>query len=124
MWIRFGSSPGTNLEGKSYSSGTEEEFHLAKSLNKELWIFICDIPFKPSKIDPIQLSKVKRFKEDLKNEDVEYVEFSVEEEFRDMLRRTILEWLSKKYSIKATEKKEISSSLPTKDDFRKYTKGF
>ncbi len=124
LWTRFGSPPGTNLEGMSYSSGTEEEFYLAKKLDKELWVFFCDSPISPSKIDTQQLEKVRGFKEALKSEQIEYAEFSSKEGFCRLLKQNISEWLGEKYSIQTIEKGEPFTPLPTKEDFREYNRGF
>ena len=66
LWTKFGSSPGVNPEGTSYGSGTEEEFNLARELDKEIWILFSHCPINPWKIDFKQFSKVKAFKEALK----------------------------------------------------------
>lgn len=124
LWTRFGSPPGTNLNEMIYGSGTEEEFYLAQRLDKELWIFFCDFPIRPSKINLQQLEKVRNFKEVLKKEQIEYAEFSSEEEFLRLMKTNISEWLGEKYSPERVTEKEMYTSLPTKEDFRKYNKGF
>ncbi len=93
LWKRFGSPPGINLEGINYSSGTEEEFHIAKRLqHKELWIFFCNAPPKSlSEIDTQQLDKVRDFKETLKREQIRYEKFSSEKELRSLLKQAINE---------------------------------
>lgn len=63
LWTRFGSPPGINIEGKSYSSGTEEEFYLAKRLDKHLWVLFCEYPVMPSKIDSKLLEQLEKLQE-------------------------------------------------------------
>lgn len=124
LWTKFGSPPGTNLEGMSYSSGTEEEFYIAKTLNKELWLFFCHCPIDPWEIDINQFKKIKDFKETLKKEQIEYAEFRTEDDFRHLFKQNISEWLNEKYSIKIEEKEKKPTPLPTKENFAKYDRGF
>ncbi|MHA1304518.1 MAG: hypothetical protein ACTSPI_12545, partial [Candidatus Heimdallarchaeaceae archaeon] len=128
LWKRFGSPPGTNLEGINYSSGTEEEFYLVKRLDKELWIFFCNSPPKSlSEIDTQQLEKVRDFKETLKKEQTWYAEFSSKKELRELLQQAIVNWLQERYSIQSMEKiekGEPSTPLPSKEDFKQYNRGF
>lgn len=123
LWTKFGSPPGTNSGGISYSSGTEEEFYVAYNLDKDLWIFFCDYSVRPSLIDLEQLKKVKEFKEILKRKQVLYKEFSSEEEFRQFFKSNIKMYLSEKYSTKGIEEKK-GGPLPTKNDFLKHNRGF
>jgi hypothetical protein len=109
LWTRFGSPPGITSESMIYSSGTEEEFYLAKALGKDIWIFFCDYPIRPSFIDLNQIGKVRDFKETLKKEQIEYAEFSSSKEFSQLLETNINEYLSEKYSISFIKGKEKES---------------
>ena len=124
LWTRFGSPPGPNQEGMSYSSGTEEEFYLAKSLGKVLWFLFYRYPPHKNKTDPEQLNKVKKFKEELKKEQIWYAEFSKEDELRKLLKENVSNFIEEKYSIKLQKSKSNLKILPTKEDFQKYSKGF
>jgi len=123
LWTRFGSFPASNPEGVSYSSGTEEEFYFAKSLDKKLWFLFCRYPIDPYKIDPEQLNKIKEFKEQLKSEQFWYAEFSKEDELRKILKENMSNFINERYSIKI-EEKENMQSLPGEADFSKYSRGF
>lgn len=125
LWTRFGMSPGVREDGITYDSGTEEEFFVALRLKKKIWFFFCDIPIKPSKIEPEQLKKVKEFKKRIQ-ELAEYSEFSDEEEFRATLLKNISNWF-KNQQIKSTEDMAQDNqlpSIPTIEDFKKSSKGF
>ena len=124
LWTRFGSPPGSNLEGLSYSSGTEEEFYFAKSLNKKLWLLFCHYEIDPYKIDPEQLDKIKKFKEQLKREKIWYAEFYKEDEFRTILKENISNFVNERYSINIDQKQGLPPSLPSGSDFSKYSRVF
>lgn len=126
LWMRFGSPPGINLEGKNYESGTEEEFYLARDSSKEIWLFFYDCPINPSKINPDQLKKIRKFKESIRNKQIEYSEFSSKEDFRRQFNSHISEWIRDKYSIKKAlrEKEIVKKDLPKKEDFEMYNRGF
>lgn len=124
LWTRFGSPPGINQEDKSYSSGTEEEFYEAKKSNKQIWIFFYDGMIKPSLIDISQLEKVRKFRDILKKEQIEFGDFNLKEEFYKQLRSNFKAWVNDKYSIEVKEKPEAKISIPKKEEFEKLTRGF
>lgn len=124
LWTRFGTSPGTTLEGLCYESGTEEEFNLAQDLTKDIWIFFSDCPVRPSQINTEQLVKVNKFKKSLKSSQIQYSEFSTIKEFRRHFTVNISEWMKTRYSIADKEILERKKDAPSKEDFRKFTKGF
>jgi len=124
LWTRFGSPSGSNPEGVSYSSGTEEEFYFAKSLDKKLWFLFCRYPIDPHRIDPEQLNKIKEFKEQLKREQFWYAEFSDEDKLRKVLKENISNFIEEKYSIKIEEREGKLQNLPSGADFSKYSRGF
>lgn len=124
LWTRFGTSPGTTLEGLCYESGTEEEFNLAQGLDKDVWIFFSDCPVPPSQINTEQLVKVRKFKKSLKSSQIQYSEFSKIKEFHEHFTANISEWIKARYSIADKEILEKKKDAPSKEDFRKFTKGF
>lgn len=123
LWTRFGSSPGPDLEGMSYSSGTEEEFYFAKSLDKELWFLFCRYKKDPYKVDPEQFNKVKEFRKQLEKEQIWYAEFYKEDELKEILKENISNFINEKY-IKVKEREDKLQSLPSRVDFSKYSRGF
>jgi len=124
LWTRFGTSPGTTLEGLCYESGTEEEFNLAQDLTKDIWIFFSDCPVRPSQINTEQLVKVNKFRKSLESSQIQYSEFSTKKEFREHFLVNISEWIKTRYSIADKEILERKKDAPSKEDFRKFTKGF
>jgi len=123
LWTRFGSPPGVTTDGINYSSGTEEEFHFAKKFDKKLWILFYTKPVPPLSIDPSQLEKIQKFREQLKKEQIRYYEFSNENELRKVLKENMSNFINEKYSVKIKEKENIQT-LPSKADFSKYSRGF
>ena len=123
FWTRFGTPPGIRTDGLNYNSGTEEEFYIAKKLEKELWFFFCDSLIRPSDIDPDQLKKVKEFKKRLQDERIEYRNFSEQEEFRKLILSSISNWLDERYKL-PKEKTAVYNELPQKKDFKKFNRGF
>lgn len=81
MWSRFGTP--TARAG----SGTEEEFLRALARCKEkdeqidILFYFKDAPISPSKLDPVQLTKVQKFKASLQVEGLLFWEFSDVDQF-------------------------------------------
>lgn len=125
LWTRFGSSPGITTNGLNFESGTEEEFDRARKIVKDLWFFFCDCPINPSKIDIAQLEKVRKFKEILKNKQIEYAEFSSSDEFKKQLKSNLIEF-AKEIHILKDKKIKIPNEVikPSREEFRKLNRGF
>lgn len=125
LWTRFGSSPGITTNGLNFESGTEEEFDRARKIVKDLWIFFCDRPINPSKIDLAQLEKVRKFKKSLKDKQIEYSEFSSLVELEKQLMSNFSEFGKEIYSLKGKKieipKEEVQ---PSREEFRKFNRGF
>ena len=118
--------PGVREDGAAFDSGTEEEFDYAYRLKKDIWFFFCDFPINPSKIDPIQLDKIFKFKNHLQELSQEYRDFSDEKEFRKMMISNISNW-NKEQQIKSEEdmaQYEQLPTIPTNEDFKKFNRGF
>ena len=125
FWTRFGSPPGLTPEGMSYSSGTEEEFYEIKKLqDKKIWVFFCNIPKRPSEIDPEQLLKMKNFRKNLEEEQIWYKEFQNKGELKNVLLENLKEYINEKNQIKVKEKKGDFEKMPSRKDFRKLNRGF
>lgn len=107
MWQRFG-TPTTN-----FSSGTQEEFeraykkYLSDNQSTAILFYFKNAPVEINKIDLVQLSAVKNFKESLTNKGVSYRDFIQPSEFEDMLRLNLSAYLSHNYK-KDTNNNEIS----------------
>lgn len=86
MWCRYGTPTGRA------GSGTVEEFNRAKSRYDshpeavQLMVYFKDEPVPPSKLDPEQLLKVKRFRDSLGTEGVLYWPFNGVEQFEKLIR--------------------------------------
>lgn len=124
LWTRFGSPPGASPSGAIYESGCEEEFQEALKLCEARWFFICDKPVPPSKIDPDQLNKVKKFCEALKQQKVWIVYFRDEADLHQKLTEAIRGWIQSRTAIPGTQKPPTDQKLPSKEEFRKLNKGF
>jgi hypothetical protein len=122
LWTRFGSPPGIDSSGIEYSSGTEEEFYLAKSLNKELWFFFYNHQVQPTDVKTEDLERVMKFKAHLQDEKIWYAEISSEKDFKTSLYRCIEGLVNKQPPV--LMKQENKTMLPTKDDFSKLNRGF
>lgn len=125
LWTRFGSPPGITTNGLNFESGTEEEFYRARKISKDLWIFFCNCPINPSKIDLTQLEKVRKFKKSLKDKQIEYSEFSSLVELEKQLRSHFSIFGKERYSLEG-KKKEIPQEevQPSREEFRKLNRGF
>ena len=125
LWTRFGSPPGITVNGLNFESGTEEEFDRARKIVKDLWIFFCDCPINPSKIDVTQLEKVRKFKNILENEQIEYAEFSSLEEFKKQIKSHLSEFGKEIYILKAKKIKIPKEGIKiSREEFRKLNRGF
>ncbi len=85
MWGRFGSPT------KNAGSGTEEEFNRAwqrhsANPNLRIMFYFKDAAMPPSKMDPDQLTKIRKFKARLGNEGVYYWSFQSADDFVNLLR--------------------------------------
>ena len=125
LWTRFGSSPGITNNGLNFESGTEEEFDRARKIVKDLWIFFCDRPINPSKIDLAQLEKVREFKKRLKDKKIEYSEFSSLEKLEEQLKSVFCEFGKETYILKDKKVKNPKKVIkPSREEFRKLNRGF
>ena len=90
LWNRWGSSTG------KYSSGFEEEYELANSNRKGIWIFFKDIS-KEMLADPgDQLKKVIEFRDRIEKErKYFFVPYKNEKEWKDKLEEYLCDWLDK-----------------------------
>jgi hypothetical protein len=122
LWTVFGSPPGIDSAGIEYGSGTEEEFYLVKSLNKELWFFFYNCPVRLSDIETEELERVRKFKVRLQEEKIWYAEILSEEDFKTSLRECIKGWVNKQPPV--LMKQENKAMLPTKKDFSELNRGF
>lgn len=85
LWNRFGTPTPRAL------SGTEEEFERALSRKEggtalEVMIYFKDTPLAPSKIDPVQLQRVQKFRDSLPSRGGVYGVFEDEAGFQSSLR--------------------------------------
>lgn len=124
LWTRFGSSPGVAPFGALYESGCEEEFYEALKFCEVRWFFICDKPIPPSKIDPKQLFKVKKFCDTLKKQNIWLIRFHDEADLHKKLTEAIKGWLQERITVPGAEKSEAAQRTPEKEEFRKLNKGF
>ena len=115
---RWGSPPGDS-DGRSFSSGSEEEFKIAEEMLKKKEMARIGVYFKsvdPEKLQSPdeQLTKVQEFKKWLESEHVLfYNEFADEVEFRKKVQSFMAKWLDK---IAPWRKPEVKSVL----DYEKF----
>ncbi len=120
LWKSFGNPPGKNANGIEYSSGTEEEYYFAKDLNLELWFFFYN-PRADLDIDSEGIAKIKKFKDQLKKDQIWYCDFYSNDELKEVLKESINGYINKKYSVIP---KKITQTEAKKEDFRKLNRGF
>ena len=75
MWTRFGTPT------DEYGSGTEEEIEIMLKDGKQVFMYFCDKPLKPSMMDSDEYNKVIAFKEKYKDRGIYYT-FSSTEDFK------------------------------------------
>jgi hypothetical protein len=93
MWSRFGSP--TNRE----TSGTKEEFERAFNRNQSnedvsLMFYFKNAPISIDEINTDQITKIKSFKEDLKNRGMYYGHFTQTDEFEKIFRLNLTQLLN------------------------------
>lgn len=120
LWKSFGNPPGRNANGIEYSSGTEEEYYFAKDLNLELWFFFYN-PRADLDIDSEGIAKIKKFKDQLKKDQIWYVEFDSGDNLIEFLQKSIARYVNGRYSIPL---KKASQFKLKREDFRKLNRGF
>jgi hypothetical protein len=119
LWTRFGSSTGRA------ESGTAEEYNHALELLakpdsplRDIKIYFCDYPIKPSEIDPDQFKKVQELKEKIGGKDnILYWPVANREQFRKDFRRHLAGW-GRKYRAHGGEMRlsPISEELTSEDE--------
>ena len=115
LWLKFGSPSGTNEDGVSFSSGSEEEFYIAyhswkKSKKPYIMMFRSTKNARSTiNIDLEQLKKVNAFIEEFscdKSHPGLYREFKSSREFEKVLRSALIQ-----YAIDDVEKRLEKKSL-------------
>ncbi|MCH8305814.1 MAG: tetratricopeptide repeat protein [Candidatus Marinimicrobia bacterium] len=88
LWNRWGSETG------KYSSGFEEEYELADSISKSIWIFFKDIS-KEMLADPgEQLKKVLEFRDRTETENKYlFIRYKNEKDWKKILEEFLCDWL-------------------------------
>jgi 8-oxo-dGTP pyrophosphatase MutT (NUDIX family) len=85
FWSRFGSPTGTT------SSGTESEIRRSIAAGKQVLVYFADRPLPPSKQDPTQYQRIRKFKSEF---DGLYRDYSSLSEFKGLLRQHLAVVLS------------------------------
>lgn len=98
LWTRFG-TPTDN-----YHSGSEEEIEAMIAADKQVFLYFSDCPVDSSKIDTVQLKRVRAFKEAYKERGI-FQSYSSREEFKSLL----LGHLSK-YFLSLTDIKDANNT--------------
>ena len=111
MWGRYGTKTGRA------GSGTEEEFNRALERHRSdpgsvrIMFYFKDAPLAPSEIDPDQLRRVNRFREELGSEGTLYWTFKTLEDFTHLVRihlsRQIQEFAKMSEPQRITESQRI-----------------
>jgi hypothetical protein len=105
FWTRFG-TPTDN-----YGSGTEEEIEQLLKSGKQVFLYFCDRPIKPSSFESEQYEKVNEFKEKYKNKGIyfPYTELSdFKTKFLNHLTLHFIKLLSNNDTDNETEKSKLS----------------
>lgn len=88
LWNRWGSKTG------NYSSGFKEEYELAKSEKKEIWLFFKNISDEMLSDPGSQLEKVILFRDMIENErNYFFKRFSDEKDWKTKLEEYLCDWL-------------------------------
>lgn len=77
MWTRFGTPT------DEYGSGTEEEIEIMLESQKQVFIYFCDRPLKPSEMNSEEYQRVMGFRDKYKDRGI-YSTYSSKEEFQKM----------------------------------------
>lgn len=97
---RWGSSPGDS-DGRSFSSGSEEEFKIAEEMLKKgkmdrIGVYFKSVALEKLQLPDEQLAKVEKFKKWIEHEHILfYNKFADEVEFRKKVQSFMAEWLDK-----------------------------
>jgi hypothetical protein len=119
MWCRFGTPTGRA------GSGTVEEFNRAKSRydqdasSVKFMMYFKDESVPPSRLDPVQLKKVRKFQKSLGAEGVLYWPFSGIDNFEKLIRIHLSKQIQGWKKVADDSKVSLSVSDPTdriKDD--------
>jgi len=90
FWTRFGTPTGVA------ESGTEEELRRSIKAGKNVLLYFCDRPVKPSEMDAVQYAKVQAFKREIQATHAGlYWEYSDIDTFREEFSRHIATSLDK-----------------------------
>ena len=101
LWDRWGSSPSRNSKS-GYSSGTEEEYHVARRCYedkskpmKDIIVCFKRLTAQQKELGGEQLGKVLEFKRKLEEEQyLRYHEFDGPKGFQTILRRQLAQWVT------------------------------
>lgn len=77
MWTRFGTPT------DEYGSGTEEEISLMLESNKQVFMYFCDKPISPSKMNTDEYKQVQSFKNKYGNKGI-YCTYTSNDEFQGL----------------------------------------
>lgn len=105
FWTRFGTPT------DKYGSGTEEEIEELLKSGKQVFLYFCDRPINPSRLDAEQYAKVTEFKEKYKDKGIysPYSELSdFKKNFLNHLSLHFLKLLSNEGTNKVREKSKLS----------------
>lgn len=94
FWTKFGSPT------DKYGSGTEEEIERMIQQKKQMFLYFCEEAVTLTSINSIEIEKIKNFKKKYESEGL-YKTFKSDEELKDMLKKDILDWITRKIKNKS-----------------------
>lgn len=100
-------------------TGIEHEYDFAKKLNKEIMVYRCDFPIRPSQIDPKQLEKVNKFILQTKSEGLIVDNIPSVENLTKIFREKFARWAKKLIN----NERDLSQE-PLEENFEGYNRGF
>jgi hypothetical protein len=116
MWCNYGTPTGRS------GSGTVEEFERAKarynadSSSVKLMVYFKDEPIPPSRLDPVQLSKVNEFRRSLGDDGVLHWNFTNVENFEKLIRlhltRQVQAWYAQFHKMEGNALQNESAEQP------------
>ena len=105
FWTRFGTPT------DEYGSGTEEEIELMLKSKKQVFMYFCDKPIEPSKMNSEEYARVKRYRESYSKKGLYYT-YSSDEDFKRVLFAHLSEhFLSLKKINKLKEERKPQLSI-------------
>lgn len=105
FWTRFGTPT------DEYGSGTEEEIELMLKSEKQVFMYFCDKPIEPSKMNSEEYARVKRYRESYSKKGLYYT-YSSDEDFKRVLFAHLSEYfLSLKEVNKLKEERKPQLSI-------------